>query len=820
MRRSALPSLRYGISILALLAASLLAATPQAATVSATWDGGAGDWTADNWTFAPPQAVLFPNNTATDFFNVRIDGGKAAASPVTLGTTVTVDSVEIGANDSLSVGNGLLGLVRDAGRAQSGRLANAGLVELNGGAATAASINLAGSVSFLGGGVVRLSGPANQVVFAPDNDPDTLQARAFIFGNATLTNSNHTIAGSGSIGFFDLALRNLAGGVIDANQAGTALVIASRDTTVPGGVGATNLGTMRASDGGILRLFQGVYTQNTGGPSSGTIEALAGSTVHVENSQVDIKGGTLRTVGDGQLLVRQAAVTLDNVALENAGTMRLLPGTGGFVNFSASGGSIANSGSIEAQNAFIGLTNLNVGNSGQIALSTSGNGTSLSLAGNVSFGGGGVLTLSGPANQVVFAPDNDPDTLQARAFIFGNATLTNSNHTVAGSGSIGFFDLSLRNMSDGVIDANQAGAALVIASRDNAVPGGVGAVNLGTMRASDGGILRLFQGVYTQNTGGPSSGTIEALAGSTVHVENSQVDIKGGTLRTVGDGQLLVRQANLLVNNATVQNGGLIDVKSNAFAQFADSSVTGGTIRVAASALLQTSGASRIDGVAVQGDMSNIGALTVAAAGLGVSGTYKQTNGSTNLAGGTLQAGLIDIQAGALTGNGTLIGPASINAALHAGNSAGIMNFFGDVSLAGSIEVELAGLLVDGALPALGAINLGTDPLTTEFDQYNVFGMATLADGLEFEVALLGGFLPAIGSFFDVFTADDLVVNLASLIFDLPSFTGMTFDASIVSFDGREALRLTVVAAAVPEPSVLWLLLLGALGVVARRRRC
>src|SRR3546814_11785797 len=82
------------------------------------------------------------------------------------------------------------------------------------------------------------------------------------------------VCSSDLLGFFDVGLVNGVGGVIDANTAGAALVVAGRDqtTALPG---MTNLGTMQASDGSILRLFFGTYDQ-VDGAEAGPIQALDG----------------------------------------------------------------------------------------------------------------------------------------------------------------------------------------------------------------------------------------------------------------------------------------------------------------------------------------------------------------------------------------------------------------------------------------------------------------------------------------------------------------------------------------------------------------
>jgi len=73
-------------------------------------------------------------------------------------------------------------------------------------------------------------------------------------------------------------------------------------------------------------------------------------------------------------------------------------------------------------------------------------------------------------------------------------------------------------------------------------------------------------------------------------------------------------------------------------------------------------------------------------------------------------------------------------------------------------------------LPDIDIINVGTDAATTEFNQINVFVQANLHDSLTIDVSLLDAFNPLAGSFFDVFTADDLLLDLAMLNFTFPTF--------------------------------------------------
>lgn len=90
-----------GAILVVLLILPNLQGTATAVQVDATWNGGTGNWSvATNWT---PNVV--PNNNA-DTYNVLIDGGKVAASSVSLDIDATIDKLTIDAGDSLGIGPG------------------------------------------------------------------------------------------------------------------------------------------------------------------------------------------------------------------------------------------------------------------------------------------------------------------------------------------------------------------------------------------------------------------------------------------------------------------------------------------------------------------------------------------------------------------------------------------------------------------------------------------------------------------------------------------------------------------------------------------
>src|SRR3546814_14995050 len=97
------------------------------------------------------------------------------------------------------------------------------------------------------------------------------------------------------------------------------------------------------------------------------------------------------------------------------------------------------------EDAFLVLKGTSVTNSGTLELSSRAQAVSgadafgggLLIDGAVTLGGGGRLVLGGPADAVVFEPDQDPDMLRARSFIGrtgAGGPLTNANHPIKALG--------------------------------------------------------------------------------------------------------------------------------------------------------------------------------------------------------------------------------------------------------------------------------------------------------------------------------------------------------------------------------------------------
>ena len=433
------------------------------------------------------------NNSAVRLNNdVRITSGTLATAgtgvvrvlqgTVALTTVANTGHLDLGMTTTLNV---------------FGTLANSGLITLEAGGGTSLIQAGAGGATLTGGGTVTMVG----------NSDNRIAGLNFV-------NQDNTIAGVGTIiSGLNPGEQFTNHGVVNANvpfvpASNNALVLQQQ---------VTNTGTLRASNGGLLRFdpfFNGTV-QNAGG----TIEALDGSKVLINGNAGVIIGGTLRTEGSG--VIESFNVALQNLSI--AGNYVQKPGTATLT------GTIHNTGSITMESV-----------SATVAMGAS----------NVTLTGNGTLTLRG-----------------AGIGSAGGTTLTNQGNTIQGTAS---FSNNFNLVNQGLIDANvvfdaQAGNVIDIDTS-------AGTANSGTMQASNGGRLRI-RGNALNNTGG----TIQALNGSTVELLNA-VNITGGTIATSGTGVVqLTSFFPVTLRNLTTAG----DLRVNSFpTQLSDAIHNTGTITI------------------------------------------------------------------------------------------------------------------------------------------------------------------------------------------------------------------------------------------------
>ena len=467
--------------------------------------------------------VQLSNNVTIQGGTLTTDSGMNSAIETMSGSNATLD----GSTRGTLTNSGAFVVANNSTAYVKGTINNTGSIMLMGDGSNA-TLQLIGNTTLTGGGTVTLA--------------DSETPLNYISGGFTLTNSaQQTIQGSGEINTATLSNQ----GTIDANNADNPLEI--RNTG-----GTTNTGTLEATNSATLVLY-GETLNNDGG----TIKATGGGMVQLQG--VTVQGGKLTDSGTGSVIETVAGST---TALDGS-TRGTLTNSGAFV--------VVNNSTADVEGT--------IDNTGSITLKGDGNNSYLSLIGNTTLMGGGIVTLAKSGT--------------VRNYISGGYTLTNQE-TIQGSGQIGNGTaMSLSNQ--GTIDANNAGADNLLEIHNTGVTTNTGmleATNRATLLLSGetltndhgGMITATGDGSKVQLYGGTidnSGGTIQATGGSKVDLSNG-VTIQGGTLTTdSGMGSVIETVVTSSGNYATldaVTNAGNFVVADNTYANLKGTITNTGSI--------------------------------------------------------------------------------------------------------------------------------------------------------------------------------------------------------------------------------------------------
>jgi len=214
------------------------------------------------------------------------------------------------------------------------------------------------------------------------------------------------------------------------------------------------------------------------------------------------------------------------------------------------------------------------------------------------------------------------------------------------------------------------------------------------------------------------------------------------------------------------------------------------------------------DGVINALNFNNNGSVEISSTGtvngVSLASKYTQTAGNT-VVNGSFSIGTVDIQAGTLTGNGTIqatqvasnainIGAATV---VNPGNSTGSLTLVGDVNWSGMLQIDIANMASYDLLKSLGTINFNPGS-NVEFKFDSGF---TVQDGQKLTFLDSTNLLGA--------------NNLQYLALGLG--TGITFDVTQDLALGDLSLSFHV--AAVPLPGAVWLFGSGLFSFICLKRR-
>ncbi len=740
------------------------------------FDGLMGVFNSGNGTF---------NNAGT--FTKSGGTGTTDISNTSNGFTVAFNNTGIVNADSgkLSINGG--GTSTGVFNVASGATLQFGRSGVGGGTQTltaASSVNGAGNLSF-DGGTTNLNGDYNLT--------GALSATGGT-GNITLVNETATsvaVSGGGTL--------NLNGGTITAStfnmsaagtRGGTGTLTVTGLSTLSSNGGAINGGTTNAqggisfNGGGTLSLVGASTVLNNSGAAnwtSGTIRVGAGGTLN------NLSGGTFTTNFDGLLRVDSGG----NGTFNNAGTFTKSGGTGTTNISDVSNGfrvTFNNTGTVNANSGTLAFLTLNM-QDGTLTGAATANASTFNWSGGTLSGTGSTTVASGTIT-----------TTGAKGL---DRTLNNTGTmTFTGTlGSGGQVEFGVGNSTPGVINNSgtfnlSSGASFQIANAN----AGHAINNSGNWNVSGGGFTNTVNtGIQFNNSGAVSvtgSSTFVTLGGGT---QTGSFSVAGGSeLWLIGSdlnsGSSVTGAGKVTLGGTTINTGSTYNTTG-------ETALRGGVTQFNTSATTGT-----VTGGTNQSQLTVSGATTK----LKVNGTFTNNTQYTTLEGGAIiETTAFNLNGGELNGNGSINGPLTSNATIAPGASPG--------------QIIVNGNTILGSGSILN-FEVGAGSPVTNYDVLTVNGTVML--GGELRLAMLSNFGTITpGDTFAILTSTSPITGLFSNINPGQRLISDDLLASFVvnygagSPFGSNQVVLSDFLNLAPEPSRAMLLMLGACGLMMRRRR-
>lgn len=335
----------------------------------------------------------------------------------------------------------------------------------------------------------------------------------------------------------------------------------------------------------------------------------------------------------------------------------------------------------------------------------------------------------------------------------------------------------------------------------------------------NGGNLIIDGVAGTTTTIGTTGGGIISGTGSILTKNGAGTLVLGGTAGNTYTGGTIINSGTVTVNKAAAfgtgylaVNGGIVNLGANSqtVTAFTNAGTINGTATLTASSHWLQAGTVNVPLAGASAGLTKLGAGT---ATLTAASTY---GGNTTISAGTLALSgsgsiaspVISIASGAtfdvsgitgyalgvgqsIQGQGTVTGDVAANGTVSPGSSIGTLTFNGNLTLAGTAQME-----IDRGAGQTADLVIGT----------------TIVQGGTLNVVNIGGPLVA-GDFFNLF--DGTLSGSFSTI-NLPTLdSGFSWDTSDLGTGG------TIQVVAVPEPSAVMLSIIGGCGLflVTRKRK-
>ncbi|MFT3817876.1 MAG: hypothetical protein QM750_09660 [Rubrivivax sp.] len=670
-----------------------------------------------------------------------------------------------------------------------------------------------------------------------------------------------TLDGSSAPGeYAGINVAAIAAGATTSNaQASLTVTGAGSRLEVDGGIGFLNVGRGNGTTGALAVSNGGVVTGS--GTETGLVYLTVGNGGGTGTATISGSGSLLRLNG------RNSSTNSDPTANLGAGAfLSVGSGAGG----AAGNGTLAisNGGRLEIDTSALALTNVN-GQTGMYlgafngstgAMTVSGAGSTLLISGGTGMtpyvavgrdsGNGTLLISNGGLVEVSSLHTSVPSG--GNSYLAGDLSNFEIGRRVAGSGS---------GPTSGSVTVTGAGSQLLMSGNADAfIQVGNGVNASGTLNILNGGRTR-SSAVFI----GTQSGTgVLNMNGGQMLIDGV---LGGGPSAGFGGGLIVGRGDGTGVAN--IGNGSTVTITSTAdrasFGIGGSATAAGGTgsVTISGGSTLTVASPNALIGVGVasSGTQAGIGSLTLSGAGTSVAATGAGARVLLGAAANTI--GTVTVGAGASLSSDGLIGVAHDGTASTAGTGTLVVNgtanaaqlFVGNNGLLGgngvvNADVVNQGVVNPGNSPGKLTINgafdnsggkivlevqsLGNGQYAMDELVFADWSQVFMDDGA-IEFVFLGGTDPTdfqdaglfeLGSFFKQLDAngDEMALDGG----DLGLFANVAFSASAagftitdLSFNAQTGAFNATVAAAVPLPAPLLLVLLGLalLGLQRRRAR-
>ena len=485
---------------------------------------------------------------------LEIASGELTSTTVSSGGVLVVESGGTASSSFVKAGGTE---IIEPGAVVSGvSLVSGATVELVGG------IPLPSGIAIPAGGILGIAGGVYSAL--PVSSGRTLKVLsggtdlgAMVSGGGTLV-----VAAGGT----DSGATILKGGVAKVTFGGIGI-----DTSISsGGTEIVSAGGVASdtsvSRGGALIVSSGGVADPTNIFSGGTETIRAGGT----DDGARISGG-------GKLFVLSGGTAIDITIFSGGSAINSRGGDIEVVAGSTNSGVLVNSGAVNVNDGgALVLDAVTVTNAGTINLSgaSGGSGAEIYVSGTVNLTGGGKVVLSPSGN----------NTIEAGGI---TNTLINVNNTITGAGTVG--DVDLRLINSGRIEAPVS--ALTISSL---------VVNVGTMAATSGGVLRIA-------AGGTNTGTLNAASGSEIDLFG---DFTNSKTIVASAGGIANLTSGIIINGT---GGVILASGASAHVNLDGATIFGGTLKTSGTgAVIETissGGGGVLDGSA--NSVTNLGTVLV-----------------------------------------------------------------------------------------------------------------------------------------------------------------------------------------------------------------